>query len=248
MYLHKLRHAIHKTILSAADLLYPSVCSACGNPADRPGCHICWQCFSTLSLEAGYCCSLCGHPIQTTEDHSFICGACRHIPPAFDRARVAGRFEGKLRHLTHMFKYRHALWLAADLAELLHGSLLSQFNYPAIDLILPIPLHTTRARSRGYNQAELLATHLGHHLNRPVVPQALIRTRNTGTQTRLTLTARHKNVTGAFAVSDSGWVKGRTILLVDDVMTTGATFSSAARTLKKSGAWRVWAVALARGQ
>ena len=239
---------LHRAANALAGLLYPAVCGGCGQPSDRPGSHLCWECFRTLPLGAGFCCDHCGRLTERAEEHAFLCGICRRDPPAFDRARVAGRFHGKLRHLTHKFKYRQGLWLANDLAALLHGCLIAQFDVSAIDVVVPIPLYRVRQRSRGYNQAALLAAQVARRIDRPHVPHALARTRNTGTQTRLTLAARKRNVSGAFTVSDPSWVRGRTVLLVDDVMTTGATFSAAAKVLKKAGAWQVWAVALARGQ
>jgi len=229
------------------ELAFPRVCAGCGGGCDRAAGYLCWECFRKLPLLAGACCDRCGHPIETAETHTFLCGACSRQMPAFDRARVAGRFQGSLRRLAHAFKYNRALWLADDLAELVHGCVTAHFEAAAVDVVVPIPLFRTRARGRGYNQAALLAQGVARRLDRPFAPRALARTRDTGTQTRLSAAARRMNVKGAFAVREAGWVAGRTVLLVDDVMTTGATLADAARALKAGGAWRVWAVAAARG-
>lgn len=232
---------------AAAELLFPRVCAACGNRCDRASGHLCWECFRRLPLIVGSFCEHCGRSIETVERHAFVCSRCRQAPPAFDCARVAGHFQGPLRHLTHHLKYSHAFWLAEDLAALIHGCVLAHFDAAAVDVVVPIPLHRKRARERGYNQAALLAHHVAQRLDRPCVPLALARVRDTGTQTRLSSAKRSLNVKGAFAVRTPGWVAGRTVLLVDDVMTTGATLSEAARALKQNKAWRVWAVAVARG-
>ncbi len=238
---------LREAAATAVGLLFPRVCAVCGGACDRAAGHLCWECFRSLPLVSGACCERCGLPVETAGRGGFVCSRCRQDPPAFDRARVAGRFRGSLRRLAHRFKYERALWLADDLAELAHGCLLARFEAAAVDVVVPVPLFRTRARARGYNQAALLARGIARRLERPFAPQALARVRDTGTQTRLTAAARRLNVHGAFAVAAPGWVAGRTVLLIDDVMTTGATFHEAARALKTAGAWRVWAVAAARG-
>jgi ComF family protein len=231
---------------AACELIFPRVCGGCGGHSDRPSGHLCWNCFRMLPLLNDSCCERCGRPVETAETHAFLCGACRDHLPAFDRARVAGKFRGNLRRLTHAFKYSRALWLTDDLAEIVTGCVLAQFEAAAVDVVVPIPLFPTRARSRGYNQAALLGTEVARRLDRPFAPRALKRVRDTGTQTRLSAVARRRNVRDAFVTREAGWVVGRTVLLIDDVMTTGATLSEAARALKAGGAWRVWAVATAR--
>lgn len=239
--------AVRRLTAAAGELIFPRVCVGCGGNSDRPAGHLCWECFRLLPLLNDSCCERCGRPVETAETHAFLCGACRDHLPAFDRARVAGKFQGSLRRLAHAFKYSRALWLTDDLAELVAGCVLAQFEPAAVDVVVPIPLFRTRARSRGYNQAALLGAEVARRLDRPFRPRALMRVRDTGTQTRLSAVARRLNVRDAFVAREAGWVVGRTVLLVDDVMTTGATLSEAARALKAGGAWRVWAVAAARG-
>jgi len=152
-----------------------------------------------------------------------------------------------LRELLHQFKYEYATWLCRDLADLLQGCVLGHYAAVEVDVVVPVPLHRQKLRDRGYNQAALLAEALASRLGRLYVGDALTRARNTPTQTRLHVRERHRNVRHAFVVQAPEWVRGRTVLLVDDVMTTGATLSEVAATLKRAGAWRVWAVTVARG-
>jgi ComF family protein len=234
-------------LAGVCDLMLPRACAACGAAADRPGSLVCWDCFRNIELLAGPACARCGLKVEGALTHDFLCGVCRADPPAYERARVAGRFRGVLRVLLHAFKYEHGVWLCRDLTDLLHGCVLTHFAPAEIDIVLPVPLAPVKRRARSYNQAALLARELAARLDRPCLPAVLQRLRNTPSQTRLSAAARRANVLGAFAVTEPGWVRGRTVMLIDDVMTTGATLHEAARALRKAGAPRVWAAAVARG-
>ena len=205
------------------------------------------RCFRTIELRESGLCRLCGLKIEGRVTHEFTCSACRDHPPAFDTARSAGRFGGVLREMLHQFKYGRATWLCEDLADLLHGCVLAHYASEEVDIVVPVPLHGQKQRDRGYNQAALLAAALAPRLGRPCAGDVLARTRATPTQTRLRAGQRRTNVRNAFAVRGPEWVRGRTALLVDDVMTTGATLSEVAATLKRAGAWRVWGATVARG-
>jgi ComF family protein len=177
----------------------------------------------------------------------FLCDLCRRAARAIDGARAAAAFRGGLRSLLHAFKYRHATWLCMDLADLLQGCVAAYYETADIDLVVPVPLHPNKQRQRTYNQSALLADILARRLGLETFGDSLRRARATPSQTRLSAAARRANVRGAFEVVRPAWVRGRSVLLVDDVMTTGATLHEAAACLKKAGAWRVWAVAVARG-
>jgi ComF family protein len=235
------------SVTGALDVFFPRHCAGCGGAVDRPSGHVCWDCFRRIELHQGSACDCCGLKLDGEIRHAFLCTACRERPPHFDRARSAGRFRGVLRDLLHQFKYGQATWLGSDLAEFLHGCVLAHFAADEIDLVVPVPLHRKKLRDRGYNQAALLAGVLAARLGRPCAGDVLARVRATPTQTRLHADDRRRNVRGAFAARAPGWVRGRTVLLVDDVMTTGATLGEAADTLKRAGAWRVWAATVARG-
>ena len=231
------------------DLVYPRLCPLCDAVSDRPGRLICWRCFARLPLHTvdDALCRRCGLAPEGRVDESFLCEACRRAPPAFDLARAAAPFRGGIRALLHAFKYNGATWLRADLTDFIEGALRTYYDPRLIDLVLPVPLHAGRLRRRGYNQSALLAGALARRLGLATAPAVLQRSRATPTQTRLSAPARRQNVLGAFRVAHPEWVRGRTLLVVDDVMTTGATLHEAARSLKRAGAWRVWALAVARG-
>ena len=233
----------------ALDGFYPRVCPAkgCGEASDVPGRHVCWFCRSRIELYSEGLCAICGRFAEGNVGHSFVCGTCRQAKPHFDKARAAGRFTGVLRDVVHAFKYNDALWLKHDLVDLMQGCLAAHFEADAVDVIVPVPLHPARQRERSYNQAAVLAEEIGNRLDRRVDKRALVRARLTGSQTRLDAIHRRKNMLGAFAVRKPEWVCQRRVLLVDDVMTTGATLSECARVLKKAGARTVWAVTVARG-
>ncbi len=246
-FIQSLPSDVGETAAAALDLLFPRLCAGCGKNVDRPHSHVCWECFRSIHLHESNLCQCCGLKIEARVTHAFACSACRERPPAFDLARAAGRFSGVLRELLHQFKYNRATWLCRDLVDLLHGCMLAHMATESVDVVAPVPLHCQKLRDRGFNQAALLAAALAQRLDRPFAADLLARTRATPTQTRLHAAQRRKNVHNAFAVRAPEWVRSRTILLVDDVMTTGATLSEAAATLKQAGAWRVWAVTAARG-
>ena len=233
---------------SVLDLVFPRHCAACGGVVDRPEGHVCWECFRGIELRGdSAACDRCGLRVEGPVQHAFLCSVCRDNEPAFERARSAGRFGGVLRELLLQFKYGRATWLRDDLAGILHGCVLADFACAEVDAVVPVPLHSVKQRHRGYNQAALLAGEIARRLERPYVGDALARIRPTPTQTRLDAAARRRNVRGAFSVPAAEWVRGRTVLLVDDVMTTGATLDAASAALRQAGAWRVWAATVARG-
>lgn len=232
------------------DLAFPRLCPLCGEVSDRRGRMVCWACFTRLPLHAAgsALCRICGAVPEGEVDGDFLCDVCRRERPAFDLARTAAPFRGGIRTMLHDFKYRGATWLRADLTDWLEGAFRAHLDAAPIDWVLPVPLHASRMRHRGYNQAALLASALARRFGLPTRGDVLRRNRPTPTQTRLSAGARRANVLHVFTVEQPAWVRGRTILVVDDVMTTGATLDEVARSLKRAGAWRVWALAVARGQ
>ena len=156
-------------------------------------------------------------------------------------------YDGALREIIGQFKYHGLLPLAKPLGNYL-AQTLNRFEADggSLDLVLPVPLHRTRERQRGFNQAAMLAAHIGRLRGLRVAGRDCVRIRNTPPQTGLGRAERRKNVKGAFAVPKPERVRGLHILLVDDVMTTGATADSCARALKDAGAKGVWVLTLAR--
>lgn len=229
-------------------LLFPRSCVGCGVADPTPLPHLCRDCLMELHPICDPFCRRCGRPAWGLIDGDYECSFCRETRPAFDSARSVMLFEGVLAEMIRMLKYRSALWLATDLAAFLQHGWETFFPADSFDIITYVPLHAWRRRLRGYNQAALLARGLGKSDRRALVRSCLIRTVPTASQTRLTASQRLTNVRGAFAVriSSRKWVEGKRILLVDDVVTTGATASECARALKAAGAQKVHVLTVAR--
>jgi ComF family protein len=230
------------------DFLLPTRCAHCRSPLGEPAapffCSSCWADFSTLQ---GRLCPRCGRPFASPEAlaHSpeHECGACRRSPPRYDQALAVGQFEGALREAIHQYKYRPCRSLAAPLARWMldHLRVLT-----TIDVIMPVPLHRSRLRERGFNQALLLASTVSKAHGIPLSYDNLTRFRSTRPQVELSGEERVLNVRGAFRLAKPEDVEGKRILLVDDVFTTGATMNECAAVLKSAGALSVVALTLAR--
>ena len=219
---------------SALDLLFPMECVGCGDG----GRLFCPDCVAGQArLEPPFC-PLCADP-----GHRKPCRWCIANQPAIDGITAPFLLEGPLRELIHRFKYRHLRAAAPVLGELL-AEHLAQHPIPGKTLV-PVPLHPRRLRSRGYNQAELLAMELRERTGLPVNQGLLVRQGNSPPQVESTSRRqRAANVAGGFAVSgDAG---GLQALLIDDVTTTGNTLFACAATLKEAGAASVWGLALAK--
>lgn len=228
------------------DVLYPPVCIGCREQVSEPGalCPACWQ---TLHFLDGPVCAVCGLPFEIDPGGEMLCAACHAHPPAFDKARAVLRYDDASRQPVLALKHADRLdlvpafgrWLERTGRELLGGS----------DLLVPVPLHRIRLWRRRYNQASELTRALSRLGGIPANPLALSRIRPTPSQGDMpSAGARRRNVRGAFAVRDKqrSAVAGKRILLVDDVLTTGATASACAKALKQVGAEKVFVLALAR--
>ena len=244
-----MRQFVHSAFGRLADLLWPRTCAVetCSHVSDRPRRYLCSHCFATLPFhESGGACRLCGGLVAAETEHDFVCEDCQKNPPPYEFARSGVRFIDPIRQPILDFKFRHATWLQEDLTDLLEAATRAKLDASAVDVIVPVPLAPERFRERGYNQSELLTQSLGRRLSRRVDARALIRTRNTEHQARLDRADRLTNLKGAFAVTDARGIRGRTVLLVDDVMTTGSTLAHATHALLDGGAARVWCATVAR--
>jgi len=231
-----------------ADLLYPRRCAVCrGEVSSGGGRYLCWDCLMGLPYIQDPYCRLCGDPVEGNVDHAYTCSWCLQYRPAFDRARSVVRYRGCVGGLLQDFKYQHATHLAYDLAVLLEACVRAHLMEGGLDAITYVPLHPLKARTRTYNQARLLGEQLARRMHLPLERNALRRVRWTATQTRLKAAARRANVLGAFETPMPDWIRGRRWLLVDDVMTTGATVDACARVLRQHGASRVVIATVARG-
>lgn len=220
-----------------AVLLAPS-CAACHSPLDHPtrGC-VCATCWNAVETTHTHLCARCGRPIACESDGCHWCGR-RHEGVA--RVRAIGPYNGSLRAIVHALKYDGRRSLAKPLARLMRGAGADLVREAGV--AVPVPLHPSRRRERGFNQATDLASHIGL----PVV-RAIARVRRTPTQTALTAPERAANVRSAFRPTrQARRVRGITVLLVDDVMTTGATLDACAQALREAGAREVFALTAAR--
>src|SRR5258708_29535583 len=227
-------------------LVYPDDCRVCGSPLrEISSIPVCQQCLTPPDpLLSEYFCVQCQAPFLNSSplDDTGRCALCRLGLAGFDRAFSFGAFEGKLRKLILLFKYSGMKPLAKPLGQMMNSALPRDQRY---DMVVPLPLHWRKRWKRGFNQSEMLSRVLPRRIGCDVV-QALSRNRATPPQTGLTNAQARDNVAGAFEVSRRHNVKGQHVLLVDDVLTTGATVSAAARALKRSGADRVTVLTLAR--
>lgn len=215
------------------DLVLPPRCAACGALGREPFCAACAEAVD----EPGSGCRRCGRPGPDA-----ACGACLAEPPAFDVVRAGGLLGGPLADAVHALKYRGRPALARPLGEWLAG----RVELPKGAVLVPVPLAPRRRRERGHDQAALLAEALSRAAGRERLRRALRRVRDTPPQVGRDRAARARNVQGAFAASTA--VAGRDVVLVDDVVTTGATADACARALKAAGARSVTVVSLARAE
>ncbi|BAI70796.1 hypothetical protein AZL_001580 [Azospirillum sp. B510] len=225
------------------DALLPPRCLGCGEAVDRQG-GLCAACWVTLTFIAPPLCARCGLPFEYEAQEGALCGACLAAPPPFARARAVLAYDDGSRPLVLGFKHgdrihaagSYGLWLARAGKELLADA----------DRLLPVPLHRARLFHRRYNQAALLAQALSKHSGVPATPDLLQRRRSTPTQGGLDRRGRHRNVKGAFCLRPGQSVAGQRLVLIDDVMTTGATLAECTRVLLRAGAARVDVLTLAR--
>lgn len=228
------------------DFVFPPLCGACAAPVAAAG-QLCPACWGKLTFLENTVCACCGLPFPFDVGADALCGRCLAEPPAFDRVRAAVVYDDAARQVVLPYKHADRLDMTPQLADwLARAARLGDLQEP--DVVAAVPLHRRRLWRRRYNQAALLALALGRTLERPVWPDLLRRARPTPPQGGLGRDARRLNVKGAFVVRDAYHEKiaGKSVLLVDDVMTTGATLDACAQALKKAGARRVTAVVIAR--
>jgi ComF family protein len=228
------------------NLVFPDGCRLCGaalrNVSRIPVCPECLA--APAPFIAEHFCSVCRTPFLNSAplDEQGRCGLCRRGLTGFDTAFSYGEYTGTLRKLIHVFKYSRVSPLSEPLGRLLVRALPRTEGF---DAIVPMPLHWTRRWKRGFNQSELLARVVSRRTGIPVA-NALRRRKPTPPQAGLTSAERRTNVSGAFEIRSRDAVRGRSVLLIDDVLTTGATAAACARALKRGGADRVTALTLAR--
>jgi ComF family protein len=227
------------------DLLLPSFCLACEKPlGSAPELLFCPDCLKRLTFIHSPLCPCCGRVYLVAAGGDHLCGACLAAPRHFTRARALFLYEEPLKEVIHRFKYQGKTACLPSFARFAKNHPLLA-DLEGVDRIVPVPLHPSRLRERGFNQALLLARAL-FPKDRRIVPDLLVRTRPTEPQTSFNGTARRANLKNAFGVVKPHRFAGKNILLIDDVFTTGTTVSECARVLKKAGAAEVMVLTLAR--
>ncbi len=240
---HQSRHVdTQDMIRQLLNLLFVPTCAACDECTDDAH-SLCAPCAASL-YELGTACPRCGQP--QSGPHAQVCRPCRRRPPPYTATYAGYRYGGELAHALRRLKYHRRRDIARTLAPLLAPVLRRAAAHA--DIALPIPLHWRRAFARGFNQSALLLVHASRDLSIPIALDIMRRIRDTRAQSSLPLSERQANVRNAFAIykRHRAKIRGQRILLLDDVMTSGATMAAAARAARTAGAHSVIAVALAR--
>lgn len=242
---------IQALLNGVADLLLPRHCVVTGRPllADERGC-VSPEAARAVTLAAADYCSRCGAPQGAGIGVVAGCGRCKEFSNGFGTAEIVavGDYEGSLRELCLALKFGAMRAVARPLAAWLVAALVDRGIDRKVEAVAPVPLHPFREFRRGYNQATLLAAAVAGALGKPLLPRLLRRARATESNALLDAPARRKNVEGAFAARkrQAARVAGKGVLVVDDVMTTGATMAEAARVLRKAGAGEIYGAVAAR--
>jgi ComF family protein len=227
------------------NLIFPPVCAVCRVRLDaRSPQRLCPRCSGDIRYLQQPLCRVCGMEIAGDKKREYLCGECLRTPPAFCLARSLVRYEPAVQRLVQRLKYGSDTSVVAGIAEIIDSYDLHEFT--DCHCVIPVPLHVARHRSRGLNQAAVLANLFFPAKIKSIQPDWLVRIRNTTAQTLLGGIERRKNLVGAFQVRPGSSVKRAVVCLVDDVFTTGTTAGECARVLLRSGAERVKVLTLAR--
>jgi competence protein ComFC len=228
-------YAVYRLLWQSLDWLFPPLCGGC----ERPGSRWCENCQSTTTIIGDDICPKCGNLLPGEN----ACPNCASLSPSFVLLRSWAIYQGPLREAIHRLKYQQDVALGEYFSRPMI-QFLEKLGWN-VNLVLPVPLSKERRHERGYNQAGLLAQPLALALNLPYYPKAIERWRDTTSQVGLSAGQRLTNVSGAFKAAPN-LVKGRSILVIDDVTTTGATINACSEALLQAGAREVFALTLAR--
>ena len=263
----KFESGFQSAAASLFNVIFPSCCRICLSPLTNISrLPVCVPCLQQMVPINGELCTACGEKLfsaqasssqqtlsQQASDQTPLCAMCRRAAPRFKRAVAFGSYAAELRDLIHLFKYRQVKSAGPYLARMLDQAI-APLALPDDFLVIPVPLWPGKRRARGFNQSEELARELVSSLTRSgrastsiqLDTGSLVRKRDTASQTGLTRQQRQANLRGAFAVARPARVAGRTVLIVDDVMTTGTTAGECARVLLRAGAKEVFVATVAR--
>lgn len=236
-------------IKGIVNLVYPEICIACKKRIGHKSAInnlVCEECWKKIMPNIPPFCSSCGRSLRGSYITKNTCPSCIRKQLHFDRAFSPCVYDGIIKELIHQFKYKGKDYLGPVLSKPMIEHI-KEYGLPInyIDYIMPIPLHNTRLREREFNQAEVLAKPIAKEFAKEVLTDVLQRNRPTRTQTDLEPSERFANVKDSFSILKKDIIQGKNILLIDDVLTTGATSSEASRSLKQSGAGIVYVLTVA---
>ena len=228
------------------DFVYPQTCPICRNLLKREEKDICDDCWKALALLPSPYCPYCKSFLE--DKHEITNHQCAYLRRSKDRrilaVRSLGTFDAYYKKLVHRLKYDKKIHLGRRLAQRLGEIISQEKDFAGCDVVIPVPLHRARQRERGFNQSEILAEGISQATGLPLVKDVLERKKNTKDQTYLNIQQRAENVRGAFVVIHPYKIGDKNVILVDDVMTTGATLNECARMLLDSGAKNVFGITL----
>lgn len=231
------------------DLVYPPHCCLCKKPlehhSESPPEGLCPECLSLILTNTPPFCLRCSRHLETPDQSSY-CHICQRHEHIFDFAWCACLYTPPMSDLIHRFKYSDQTFLQFLFSRLLINFIINnQLDIYQFDYLIPLPLSATRTRERGYNQSELLARHIARHFNLPLETKILRKSRHCRPQVSLSEKDRWTNIRGAFTIKNSKTLQNKSVLIIDDLLTTGASASEAAGILKASGAATVGILTLA---
>ena len=239
----KFRLFISASVQNLIDFVFPNVCPCCNKSIENYK-IFCTACFSKIKFIQGTICYRCGKKLNTnlTEEKT-LCANCLKKRPIYDKARSVFEYNLPSKNMILKFKYTGKIEYVYPFVKLMQQA--GKDLFKETDVIMPVPMHWKRRLTRGYNQAGLLAQELAKQIKCPYDDTTLTRFKHTKKQENKSLEERNKNVKDAFKITDTNKVKNKTILLIDDVLTTGATVNNCTKTLKKAGAKAVFVLTIA---
>jgi competence protein ComFC len=228
-------------------IVFPSSCLVCGRLLEKPGERVvCGECWETLPPPRPSLCPSCGRFFEGAGESHF-CARCLDSRPRVSVHRSCGEYDGTLKDLILLFKYRKYSVLARGLAGFARRAVGTDDElWWGVEALIPVPLHPRRKRDRGFNQSKVFAVELGKIVGVPVLDGVLVKVKSTPPQTSLESGERAENVRGVYRVKKEDRIRERTVMLVDDVYTTGSTIGECGRVLLSAGAKEVRALTLAR--
>jgi len=245
---YKISNGVKSFLNNLLSIFYPKICVVCHNSLENKAIDnfLCINCWQGIKRNVPPLCIICGREIRGTAINKSICLSCQTQRFSFDRVLSPCSYEGVMRELIHKFKYQNKSYLSPFLVRLLIDFIYQQhIALDDFDLVMPIPLHKIRLREREFNQAEFLAKQIAREFSLSLSSTNLWRKHHRQAQMELSEEKRWDNIKGCFALHDPEEVKGKNVLLIDDVITTGATCQEAASMLKAAGVGIVFVLTLA---